>query len=54
VSERKIHEDVRNRRAGGVVTPRAAKFVGAASIVLWVLVIVSGRFVAYNWFRLLV
>ena len=36
------------------VTPRAAKFAGAASIVLWTLVITAGRFVAYNWFQPLV
>ena len=36
------------------VTPRAAKFAGGASIVLWALVVIAGRFVAYNWFKPLV
>lgn len=35
-------------------TPRAAWFAGAASISLWVLVIVAGRLIAYNWFKPLV
>jgi hypothetical protein len=30
--------------------PRAARFAGALSIVLWIGVIVSGRMIAYNWF----
>jgi hypothetical protein len=32
------------------VTPRAARFAGAVSIGLWALIVVTGRFVAYNWF----
>jgi uncharacterized protein DUF6644 len=36
------------------VTPRAAQFAGAASIALWVVIVVTGRFVAYNWFPPLV
>ena len=32
------------------VTPRAARFAGAASLLLWALIIVSGRMIAYNWF----
>jgi hypothetical protein len=32
------------------VTPRAAKFAGAASLALWAAIVVTGRFVAYNWF----
>ena len=31
-------------------TPRAAKVAGAASLVLWVAIIFSGRMIAYNWF----
>jgi hypothetical protein len=37
-----------------VVTPRAAKFAGAISIGLWAVIVVTGRFVAYNWFSPLV
>ena len=36
------------------ITPRAAKLAGIVSITLWTFVIVSGRFVAYNWFAPLV
>jgi hypothetical protein len=36
------------------VTPRAAKFAGAISIFLWAIIVVTGRFVAYNWFPSLV
>jgi hypothetical protein len=36
------------------VTPFAAKVAGAVSIALWALIIVSGRLVAYNWFKPLV
>ena len=32
------------------ITPRAAKFAGAISIALWAAIVVTGRFVAYNWF----
>ena len=32
------------------VTPRAAKLAGAVSIALWAAIVVTGRFVAYNWF----
>jgi len=31
-------------------TPLAAKLAGAFSMALWALVVVTGRFVAYNWF----
>jgi len=34
-----------------LVPPRAAKFAGGASLLLWTLIIVAGRFVAYNWFK---
>ena len=37
-----------------VVTPRAAKLAGAISIGLWAVIVVTGRFVAYNWFPPLV
>lgn len=30
--------------------PAAARRAGLASIVLWALIIVAGRFIAYNWF----
>ena len=36
------------------VTPRAAKFAGGISIFLWAVIVVTGRFVAYNWFSPLV
>jgi len=32
------------------ITPRAARIGGAASLVLWAAIIVSGRMIAYNWF----
>jgi hypothetical protein len=31
-------------------TPAAAKLSGAVSVVLWALVIISGRLIPYNWF----
>ena len=30
--------------------PRAARLAGAVSIVAWMLIVVSGRLIAYNWF----
>ena len=30
--------------------PRAVRRAGAASLILWALIIVFGRFIAYNWF----
>jgi Family of unknown function (DUF6644) len=36
------------------MTPRAAKIAGAVSIGLWSVIVVTGRFVAYNWFPSLV
>ena len=32
------------------VPPRAARLAGARSLVLWTVVVVSGRMIAYNWF----
>jgi hypothetical protein len=32
------------------VPPRSARFAGAASLVLWALVVFAGRMIAYNWF----
>jgi hypothetical protein len=32
------------------VTPRAAKRAGVCSLVLWACVIITGRFIAYNWY----
>ena len=34
-----------------VKTPLGARVSGAVSIVLWALVIMSGRLIAYNWFQ---
>ena len=36
------------------VTPRAAKVAGVISIFLWAVIVVTGRFIAYNWFKPLV
>jgi hypothetical protein len=35
----------------GAAPPRAARMAGAASLVLWVSIIVAGRLIAYNWFE---
>jgi hypothetical protein len=32
------------------VPPRAARLAGAGSLVLWTIVVVAGRMIAYNWF----
>ena len=32
------------------VAPRPARVAGALSLVLWVLIVLSGRMIAYNWF----
>ena len=32
------------------VPPKGARIAGAASLVLWAIIIVSGRMIAYNWF----
>ena len=32
------------------VPPRAARRAGAASLVLWAVIVVAGRMIAYNWF----
>jgi hypothetical protein len=32
------------------VTPKAARVAGAASLLLWAGIIVTGRMIAYNWF----
>lgn len=32
------------------VTPRAARVAGMVSLALWMLIVMTGRFVAYNWF----
>jgi hypothetical protein len=34
----------------GSKPPRTARLAGALSIFLWVMVIISGRMIAYNWF----
>jgi hypothetical protein len=36
------------------VPPRAARIAGGVSLGLWVLIVISGRLVAYNWFDPLV
>lgn len=33
-----------------VTIPRKAKLAGAVSLMLWAAIILSGRFIAYNWF----
>lgn len=33
-----------------VITPKAARRAGLFSLILWGLIIVAGRFIAYNWF----
>ena len=33
------------------ITPRSAQVAGAISLVLWVLIVVAGRMIAYNWFN---
>jgi uncharacterized membrane protein len=30
--------------------PRAARRAGATSLILWAIIVVSGRMIAYNWF----
>jgi hypothetical protein len=32
------------------VAPQRARFAGAASLVLWMLIVFAGRLIAYNWF----
>jgi hypothetical protein len=32
------------------VPPRAARLAGARSLILWTIVVVAGRMIAYNWF----
>jgi hypothetical protein len=36
------------------ITPRGAKIAGAVSLCLWTLIVICGRFIAYNWFKPLV
>jgi hypothetical protein len=51
-----------NSRAGktivdwdlATVTPSRAKSAGVISLVLWAVIVVTGRFIAYNWFKPLV
>ena len=33
-----------------IITPRAARRAGLASLILWGAIIVAGRMIAYNWF----
>ena len=32
------------------IPPRAARLAGFASLILWAVIVVSGRMIAYNWF----
>ena len=32
------------------MTPRGARVAGMVSLALWALIVMTGRFVAYNWF----
>ena len=36
------------------MTPKGAKIAGAVSLTLWTLIVICGRFIAYNWFTPLV
>jgi hypothetical protein len=36
------------------ITPTGAKIAGAVSLCLWTLIVICGRFIAYNWFEPLV
>jgi hypothetical protein len=48
-----FHNTVHRQVAGwdrDQVPPRAARVAGMLSLVLWAVVIVSGRMIAYNWF----
>src|SRR5262245_22366198 len=42
---KKVHEWGADTR-----TPKKARLAGAASLILWGLIIVCGRMIAYNWF----
>jgi hypothetical protein len=44
-----VHKDVKRWGALPVAPPRA-RFAGAASLLLWAVIVVSGRMIAYNWF----
>ncbi len=33
-----------------IITPRAGRMAGLASLVLWAAIIIAGRMIAYNWF----
>jgi hypothetical protein len=48
-----FHSTVHRRVAewdGDPVPPRGARVAGMLSLILWAVVIVSGRMIAYNWF----
>jgi hypothetical protein len=44
-----IHKRV-HEWGSAVVAPPRARFAGAASLVLWAVIVVCGRMIAYNWF----
>ena len=48
-----FHSTIDRRLAGwdrDPVPPRAARRAGARSLVLWAIIVVAGRMIAYNWF----
>jgi len=44
-----IYPSVENWRLSAAI-PRPARLAGALSLLLWSSIIISGRFIAYNWF----
>lgn len=46
-----IHKSVGEWGREGVTPPPRARFAGFASITLWLAVVATGRFIAYNWFN---
>jgi len=48
-----FHSTIDRRLAGwdrDPVPPRAARRAGARSLVLWAIIVIAGRMIAYNWF----
>ena len=45
-----IHRSVDDWGGEGLMPPTRARVAGAASLVLWIAVVATGRFIAYNWF----
>jgi len=46
-----IHRTVGDWGVSGRVPPPRARLAGIASLTLWVAVVATGRFIAYNWFQ---